>query len=255
MSPDPWWPLGALPQGGAARLVCFPFAGGGASIYRAWRRLQPDGLDVHPVQLPGREGRIREPAFRGVGPLVDRLMATIPEGIPPPFALFGHSMGALIAYEVSRRLEEMALPGPHLLVASAARPPHLMRRADPLHGLPDQAFRAALRDLEGTPEAVLEHDELMELLLPTLRADFELCETYEYRDRPPMACPILVIGGAEDRSVSPPILREWVKMTRGGFSELMLPGGHFFLDEHAAAILKRIEEKMGGAGRPRSASG
>jgi len=190
-----------------------------------------------------------------VEPLVDRLLAAIPSGIPGPFALFGHSMGALIAYELTRRLEEGGGTAPTLLIASAARPPHLMRRADPLHSLPDRAFREALRELEGTPEAVLEHDELMELLLPTLRADFELCETYEYRDRPPLACPILVVGGAEDRSVAPGLLREWVKMTRGGFSELILPGGHFFLDAHGPAILKRIEEKMGGAGRPRTVDG
>lgn len=256
MTSDPWWPFGAPSRKERARLICFPFAGGGASVYRSWREAGPAGLEICPVQLPGRERRIRETPFRRVRPLVDRFMERASGEIPRPYAFFGHSMGALVAFELARELQDRRLPGPDLLIASAARPPHRMRRADPLHALPDQDFRAALRDLQGTPEAVLEHDELMALVLPTLRADFELCETYEYRDGRPLGCPILVIGGTNDPNVSPEVLREWDRMTQAGCGELILQAGHFFLDEHGGAILKRIEEEMtraaGDARRPLS---
>jgi len=252
MNPEAWWPFGAPSSAAGARLICFPFAGGGASVYRAWRRSSPPGMDICPVQLPGREGRIREAPFRRIEPLIDLLAESLPPGLFPPYAFFGHSMGALIAFELARRLVDRGHPPPAVIFPSAARPPHRMRRSHPLHALPDEAFRAALRDLEGTPDAVLEHEELMELLLPTLRADFELCETYEYRGPDPLACPVLAFGGSEDPNVSPEELRGWGEMTRGGFRDLILPGGHFFLETHSEEILRRVREAIPASGGPRS---
>ncbi|HXI02844.1 MAG TPA: thioesterase domain-containing protein, partial [Candidatus Saccharimonadales bacterium] len=158
--------------------------------------------------------------------------------------------GALIAFELAGRLREMGLPEPRLLVASASRAPHRTKRASPIHSLPDAAFRDALRDLEGTPEAVLAHDELMELLLPTLRADFELCEKYVHDGEDPLECPILAIGGTSDPNVTTAELGEWRAMTRGAFSEQILEGGHFFLEDHAAGILRLVEEMALGGGAP-----
>jgi medium-chain acyl-[acyl-carrier-protein] hydrolase len=256
MSPDAWLPFGPPTQGAAVRLFCFPFAGGGASVYRAWRQTAPAGLDVLPVQLPGREGRIREAPYRSAGPLAEALAGALASHMSRPYALFGHSMGALIAFELAGRLRKKGLPAPRLLVASASRAPHRTKRADPIHCLPDAAFRDALRDLEGTPEAVLAHDELMELLLPTLRADFELCEKYVHDGNDPLGCPILTIGGTSDPNVTAAELGDWRAMTRGVYTEHILQGGHFFLEEHAAGILALVSETvLGGempAGDPRT---
>lgn len=254
MTADAWLPFGSPTQGAALRLFCFPFAGGGASVYRSWRQIAPAGLDVLPVQLPGREGRIREAPCRNAASLAETLAGALSPHMSRPYALFGHSMGALIAFELAGRLREMGLPSPRLLVASASRAPRRTNRVNPIHSLPDAAFRDALRDLEGTPEAVLAHDELMELLLPTLRADFELCEKYANDGSNPLGCPILAIGGSSDPNVSTAELQEWRAMTRGAFTGRVLEGGHFFLDEHAAGILRLVGEIALGGGAPADGS-
>src|SRR5512132_3878400 len=171
MNDAAWWPFDAPGSTGRIPLVCLPYAGGGASAYRLWRRLQPASIEVCPVQLPGREGRIRETPYRRVEPLAETLAGLLAPCAGRPFAIFGHSMGALIGFVLARRLRAMGLPGPAHLFVSAARPPGEMRRGEPVHTLSDESFVHALRALRGTPEQVLEHRELMELLLPTLKAD------------------------------------------------------------------------------------
>ncbi|MGH9867321.1 MAG: thioesterase II family protein [Candidatus Polarisedimenticolia bacterium] len=240
-----WWPFGPPAGNGRIPLVCLPYAGGGASVYRAWRRTQPAGVEICPLQLPGREGRIREAPHRRVETLALQLAQVMLSVTVRPYALFGHSMGALIAFELAHRMSEMGRPPAHLFV-SASRPPASPRCGPPLHTLTDAAFVEALRELEGTPEPVLAHQELMELLLPALRADFELCETYAPPARPPLTVPITAFGGTQDAQVSPQDLEGWSRETSSGFTAVQLAGRHFFLEDHAASILSRVASSVVG---------
>jgi len=238
-----WWPFG-VPAGPGIPLVCLPYAGGGASIYRAWKRSPPPGIEICPLQLPGREGRLREAPHRRVETLVAEILPALRPLSGRPFALFGHSMGALIGYELAHRLSALGSPPAHLFV-SASRPPAAPRRLPVVHTLSHRDFVEMLRGMEGTPGPVLEHQELMELLVPTLRADFELCETYAPPDRPPLALPLTAFGGTHDPQVSREDLEGWGRYTEARFEAVSLPAGHFFLDEQAAPILRRIAIGLG----------
>ncbi len=243
-----WWPFGGPRDGTRSRLFCLPYAGGGASIFRGWRRAAPIGIDLCPLQLPGREMRIREAPLRRVEPLVDALAEELRPHLAVPYALFGHSMGALVAFELTHRLAGLALPPPVRLFVSGARPPHLMSGRPSVFQLPDAEFRAALRDLDGTPEAILADDELMDLLLPTLRADFELCETYRYQDRGLLPCPITALGGSRDPQVSQEDLDAWALLTGAGFESALLAGDHFFLIAQSSEVLRRVVARLEEAG-------
>jgi surfactin synthase thioesterase subunit len=243
-----WWPLGPPRETARERLLCFPYAGAGASVFRSWRPALETWLDVGAVQLPGREARIREPAFRRMTPLAEALSDVLQPWLRAPFAFFGYSMGALVAYELAHRLREARRPGPRALFVAASAAPRRVPRPDPLHPLPDDEFKAALRDLEGTPEEVLAHAELMELLLPTLRADFEVCETYVLAEREPLDCPIVAFRGERDASVPADALEAWRPLTRGAFRAVAVAAGHFFLASHAAELQRRVRETLREAG-------
>jgi medium-chain acyl-[acyl-carrier-protein] hydrolase len=238
---NPWIAYLAPKPSARVRLYCFPYAGGGASTFRRWGAELPVDLEVRPVQPPGREGRIGEPAYRMVEPLVEALAAALPDdpGEGLPFALFGHSMGALIGYELARLLRRQARPEPSRLLISAHRAPQQPPREDPIHDLPEPEFRQRLRELNGTPEAVLEHPELMELLGPLLRADFALNETYVQAPDEPLDCPITAFGGDADPDVTVDDLRLWQECTRGPFQLHLYRGDHFFLHHDAGLALRR----------------
>lgn len=208
-------------------LICFPYAGGGASFYRAWSRSLPPWIKVVPVLLPGRESRFREPALRTIDSMVDlALREVVPRS--ERFAVFGYSMGALAAFELARRLraEGRTLPC-HLLLAALEAP--LASQPTPLARLPDAEFVQRLRELGTMPDEALDEPELLELFLPVLRADFSAVADYEYVDQPPLSHPITVYGGHHDPLTSQAGLQAWAKMTSGAFALRMLPGGHLFL--------------------------
>jgi len=235
-----WWPFGPPRSEAALRVLCFPYAGGGASAYRAWRRLAPREIDVCPVQLPGREARIRDAPFRNLGALVETVADMLGDRLVAPYALFGHSMGALIGFELAHTLVARGLPPPVHLFVSGARPPHRRRLGVPLHSLSDTDLAAALREFNGTPEAVLAHQELMDLVLPTLRADLEMYETHECEARGPLECPITAFGGTQDPDVRPDEIDGWAELTRARFESVLLPGDHFFLEAQAPEIVRRM---------------
>lgn len=227
------------------RLFCFPYAGGGASIFRTWSFDLPEVVQVCPVQLPGREERLSEEPFSRWQELVWVLADVLnPHLDDLPFIFFGHSMGALISFEVARRLRRRGYPQPVRLYVSGWRAPHLPDPDPPVHRLPDIEFVEELRRLEGTPELVLEHEEMMKLLLPTLRADFAMCETYSYLPEPPLACPIVAIGGTEDNEVSRDELEAWREQTGQNFSLWILPGGHFFIHDARKQLLAMLREDL-----------
>jgi surfactin synthase thioesterase subunit len=228
------------------RLFCLPYAGGGASIFRRWSEEMPPGIEVCPIHLPGREGRLMEPAFTDVAPLVARLAEVLDPYLDRPFALFGHSMGALIGFELARHLGHSGRPTPAHLFVSASRAPQLPRRGEPIHALPEAAFVDALRHMAGTPEAVLRDAELVQLMLPALRADFELVETYRYREGTPLAGPISAFGGVGDDLVRRSELASWAEQTGGPFELRMLPGNHFFLADAVArpALIQALAREL-----------
>jgi len=226
------------------RLFCLPYAGGGSSAYRDWQAGFPPEIEVCPVQLPGRENRFLEPPATSMPILVRDLANGLGPFLDRPFALFGHSLGALVVFELCHELRSMGQPVARHLFVSAHRAPHLPDRRPPIHHLPDDAFVAELRRLNGTPEEVLGNSELMELVLPTLRADFTISETYRWTWRPPLDCPITVFGGRNDSETTPAELEAWRTHTRGALRVELLPGAHFFLHDSRsqlqAAILRQL---------------
>ncbi len=237
-----WWPFGSPGGGSRIHLVCLPYAGAGASVYRSWIGAV-DGVEVCPLQLPGREARIREPSWRDMNAAAESVASVLRTDIPGPFAILGASMGALLGYEVARRMKGK---GPVALFAAAASAPHRRRVTEPLHRLGDADFREALRRLNGTPDAVLEHAELMELLLPTLRADFELCEMYRPQDVDPLEIPIVALGGFDDASVPPDELAAWGELTSAAFDVRRFTGDHFFLEAVSREVQDCVREAVTG---------
>lgn len=232
------------------RLFCFPYAGGGASVYRGWGASLPADVEVCPVQLPGRESRLREPPFTHIDPLVKTLTEVLPGYFDLPFVFFGHSMGALIGFELARELRRRGGPLPQHLFVSGRRAPQIPVREEPIHQLPESEFIDKLRELNGTPEEVLQHAELMRLLLPILRADFGINETYEFAPEEPFDFGLSAFGGLGDEDVSREDLAAWQEQTRGRFRLRMLPGDHFFLhgakDVMAEAMARDLAELAAG---------
>lgn len=222
------------------RLFCLPYAGGGASIFRLWADKLPEEVEVCPIFLPGHERRMREPPFKRLQPLVEALEQALLPFMDVPFAFFGHSMGTLISFELIRHLRRNQQAGPVHLFASSFRAPQLPDRNPPLHQLPDAEIIDMLTRIGGTPQSILQHAELMKMLIPIMRADFELCETYVYAPEPPLDCPITAFGGEQDMLVSAQELEIWRTQTRGPFSVNLFPGDHFFLHDQQDALLRAL---------------
>jgi medium-chain acyl-[acyl-carrier-protein] hydrolase len=224
-------------------LYCLPLAGGGAGVFREWAAGLPEGTEVCPIHLPGREARFREPAISDLDVLVTGLVDALVPDLNGPFALFGHSMGGLIAFEVADRLRVRGI-SPAWFFASGALPPHVPRREPMRHGLPDDDLVAAVQRMNGTPRQVIEESDVMRLMLPTIRSDFRLVETYRYRPRAPLACPLVVIGGDDDPQVRPADLAAWRVHAAGRFETHILPGDHFFVSSSRAELLELLSERL-----------
>jgi medium-chain acyl-[acyl-carrier-protein] hydrolase len=235
-----WLPFQKGPSAARRRLFCFPFAGGTASIYRKWLSEFPADVEVVPVQLPGRERRMREPAFRDLDPLLDVLVDVLQPEFDRPFAFFGHSMGAIIAYGLGRRLQEIGARGPSHLFVSARVAAHLVPREEPIHAMERPQFVAALKAMGGTPPEVLDHKELMDMMEPLLRADLGLNEAYQYRDGPLLQCPITAFCGAQDQEAKEGRMRQWEDLTTGAFRFHLFPQGHFFLEQARTELIQEI---------------
>jgi medium-chain acyl-[acyl-carrier-protein] hydrolase len=248
MSPPPaldvWLPYRRPNPAARVRLICLPFAGGGASAFRSWPDSLPLTVDVCAVQPPGRETRFREPPYNRLRPLVTALADALAPLFDIPVALYGHSMGAMTAFELAREFRRRGGSKPARLIVTGRVAPHVPPRRRPLHTLPDAEFRTELKELSGTPAAVLESDELMRLYLPLLRADFAAHETYRYVEEPPLDCPILVVFGADDSLAPPDDLSGWRQHTNAGFESHVVPGGHFFLQTHAPLLQRMITQRL-----------
>ena len=224
----------------SCRLFCFPYAGGGASAFRHWRHELPATVELACIQLPGRESRLKESPISDLSTLVKQLKPAILPHLTVPFVFFGHSMGALIAFELTRSLRHTQHPLPQHLFVSACSAPQHPRHAPPRHTLPEVEFIAELRRLKGTPPAILDHSELMALLLPTLKADFSVVDTYTYQHQSPLALPITALGGQDDPEVSSKQLAAWQTQTKSAFFQQMFQGDHFFIQQEQMSVLKAI---------------
>lgn len=226
------------------RLFCFPHGGAGGSIFRLWSKALPPEIEVCPVYLPGREIRLSETPFTQLPPLVQALAQALHPHLDIPCAFFGYSLGALVSFELARYLRKNYDQLPvHLFVASH-RAPQLPRLSSDIHDLPEPAFIDALSRLGGTPLEVLQHEELMEVMLPALHADFTVYETYAYTDEAPLDCPITIFGGEQDSLVSRQELAAWREQTRSAFTLNLLPGDHFFLHKYQHLLLQTLSEQL-----------
>lgn len=219
------------------RLFAVPHAGRGASLFFPWRTLVPDWMELVAIQLPGREGRLSEPAMPRLDSIVAALTSEIWPRLDMPYALFGHSMGALVCFELARALRRAGAPAPVALALSGRRAPTVPSPDPPLHLLSDSAFIDAMRmRYGGIPQVVLEQPDLLQLLLPTLRRDIEAIETHEYRPEPPFPSPFLLYAGQEDRQAPVDAVAAWGALSTRPSPVRVFPGGHFFVQDERAAL-------------------
>ena len=239
------WIFGRRPNREAGlRLFCFPYAGSSAAVFRAWADDLPASVDVCPVQYPGRGTRLMEPSFTRLSPLVEALVLALEPLIDRPFALFGHSLGAIVSFELAREIRRRLGRLPVCLFVSAGRAPQIRSRHRTIHTLDDAEFLEEMRRLNGTPSEILASPELMRILLPILRADFTVGETYAYSPEPPLACPIVSMGGEQDPRVSRGDLEAWREQTSGGFSLQTFSGDHFFLNTNRGRLLQFLAGEL-----------
>jgi medium-chain acyl-[acyl-carrier-protein] hydrolase len=202
-------------------------------------------VQVCPVQLPGREERLAEPPIAALPELLAQAAAAVAQQLDRPFALLGHSFGALVAYELAHVLRVRRLRPPAALIVSGCRAPDVTPPGPPLHGLPDAELAAAVqRRFGGIPPAALAHAELMRLVLPALRNDLQMAETYHAVPRPPLDCPVLALGGRDDPGVSADDLAGWARQTHGPFELLQMAGGHFFAEAGRADVALAIARTL-----------
>lgn len=244
-SPSPWFSLLPGKAPAALRLYCFPYAGAGHTVFQHWRAHLAEDIELALIKLPGRGARFCEPQAASLDDLADALAQEIEasEERPEHFAFFGHSMGALLAFETARALQKRGL-APSALLVSARTAPSAHGWRERLSDLPDAAFLEVIRSMNGLPQEVLENPEWLALFLPIIRADFALCENYRYRKGLPLACPIQVVAGCDDASVPLALLNGWAGETLAGCESRLFAGGHFYLFEHEAELLELMQRQL-----------
>lgn len=223
------------------RLFCFPYAGGGDHVFRAWADQLPI-VETYLIQLPGRGRRLWERPFTNLTELNKALAEAIVPYLDKPFIFFGHSMGAMISFELARELRRGRLE-PMQMFVSACHAPQIPD-SNIIHDLPESKLIKELERLNGTPREVLENPELLSIVLPTLRADCMITETYVYKNEPPLSCPITVFGGLQDPLVTREELEAWREQTGGLFSLRMLEGDHFFLHSSEQLLLSTLSREL-----------
>ncbi|MGW4111208.1 thioesterase II family protein [Actinosynnema sp. NPDC004786] len=238
------WLRNHAPRADASvRLLCFPYAGGNAAMFREWPALLPDEVEPIAVQLPGRDDRYDEPPHTDMAALVAELLPAVLPVLDRPFACYGFSMGARVALELAHALRARDLPLPaRLFVASSAAPSLRL----PVRGWsePDEGLIAYLRDLGGTPAAVFDHPELLELFLPLVRADLAVVGRHEPPPRAPLDVPIRAFAGAADTGASPDRMAPWRAETSAAFDLTVVPGAHFFTDDGLRQVLRTAVEDL-----------
>lgn len=244
-TPNRWLIGGRAENLPAIRLFAFPYAGGGASVFRQWNKILPPGIDTYSIQLPGRETRFAEPKLTQFAAAIDAIVDALRPSLDRPFVFFGHSLGGVLAFETARTLRRLNAPVPLRLFISGCSAPQI-REPKEYNKLSDDEFIQAVRKFGGMPDEVLQNTELLELFLPTLRADFSLLETYHYVQDTALDCPITAFGGLDDVETSQDNLTAWNIHTTKAFRVSMFPGDHFFLHTAQNLLLAEIARDLDG---------
>lgn len=227
------------------RIFCFPYAGGGATVYYKWYNSFSEDIEICAVRLPGRESRIKEKPYRNMANLIEKLAVDILPLFDKPFLLFGHSLGAHISYHLARFLRRNSMPCPKHLFVSGARAPHMPKDPTELHyEMEEKRFIKGLIELGGMPEELLKNRELLDLFLPTLRADIEVLNTVDYSEEEPLDCGITSFGGVFDPKISREESEAWSKHTNGKFRHEMIPGEHLFINTHREQLINFINHDI-----------
>jgi len=227
------------------RLLCLPHAGASATIYSRWRRSLQPGIDVMPVELPGRGRRIAEALPSGIVSLARQLAVELRHDLGGRYALLGHSLGALVAFELARALRDLSAPDPVALFVSGSEAPSERDSEWYADIETDAQLTAKLLELDGTPAEALGNEELMRMMLPIVRADFRMCSEYRHEVRPRLSCPIWILAGRQDRP-SIPALEAWHRETLRPGELTLFDGGHFFVHEHERSVHRLIRNVLGG---------
>jgi surfactin synthase thioesterase subunit len=243
-NPAPWFNCQKNGHPCRLRLFCFPYAGGSALIYRGWLNYMPAGVSVWPVQLPGRGSRYREAPYVSMQEVVQAVTKAIEPFLDLPFVFFGHSMGAMMGFELAHAVRERFQLQPKHLFVSGSGGPHLPRNTPNVHDLPDDQFIRRLKELNGTPPEVFENPELMLMMMRTLRADFAIAETYSPSSGPPLDCPITALGGQDDDLVLRQALEAWKIHSTSSFNSWVLPGDHFFIHTSDTIVLRILSQQI-----------
>ncbi|MDJ0627460.1 MAG: thioesterase domain-containing protein [Rhodobacter sp.] len=226
------------------RLFCFPYAGAGASMFQSWAGWLPPEVELVGIQLPGRETRLEEPPVRSMEEVMEGIAADIPPLLDRPYGIFGHSTGALSAFELARVLRNRGLPEAKLLMISGQNGPKA-KRERVRHNLPDDEFIEVMRRVRAMPDELLQSPELLEFLLPRIRADGSVYENYKYDLQKPLDCRIALFYGLDDELVNPEGLAHWNSETTGGVHCYDgFPGGHIFLHKAEADLAKLVNHEL-----------
>lgn len=245
-----WWPaLPSRPHAGL-RLFCSPYAGGRTSMFASWPADLPDSIELRALALPGRERRHAEEPLDDPAEVVAAAADAIEPLLDRPWAAFGHSMGAILSFELVRELRRRDAPPPLLLAVAGQDAPHRLTSGGDRHRLADDELAEELRELAGTPPEVLADPDVMALLLPSLRADFRICETYDAAAEEPLDVPLLVIDALGDAETTPDGVASWSEETTGTTARVTLPGDHFFVHRAQRALLQAVVRELERAGTP-----
>ena len=237
-------PLKALNGKPDLRVFVFPYAGGNVSVFRQWYNYLPPNIELCLVQLPGHGSRINEPIFTRLHALIEELAPACEPYFDLPFAFFGHSMGSLISFELTRYLQKQGKFLPRQLFVSSFEAPHLYNREVKLHKLPNNEFLKKISQLGGTPQSAMEDKELLKLIIPILKADLELCETYKFTDDTRIDCPITGFSGHVDLIVNPENFKAWGERTNAEFKHFMFNGGHFYFQDNLVSFMFKFAQLL-----------
>ena len=240
MSKNNWFLTPQARPNAKMRIICFPYAGGNASTFSHWASQLPDDIELVAAQYPGRTSRIFEPMHNKMDDLVADLITAIPKYLDKPYILFGHSLGSRVAFELMYQINMLSMPKPKHFIASGSRGPQYLSSNGSIYHLKDEEFINESRGLNGTPQAVLDNKELMDLFLPMLKADFEIADKYCYNKNETFNCPISVLGGEEDFDISLSKLNGWGDHFTTDVDIHMLPGNHFFIDSNKEMVLEKL---------------
>jgi medium-chain acyl-[acyl-carrier-protein] hydrolase len=226
------------------RLFCFHYGGGSASAYREWAKDIVDHVDLVAIQLPGRESRFSEPLLDNVLDIVNKLSLDFQDYLDKPYIFFGHSIGALIAFEFTRTLRKKGMPQPKHLIISGTKAPQVQLKRAPIHHLPDSELTEKIREYNGIPSYILEDKELMAIFLPIIRSDFCISEAYKYNSEEPLTCPITALGGLSDDTFDSRDLLKWQEQTSSSFEHELLPGDHFFIKSSYQEVINIVNKVL-----------